>query len=82
METLKAKLCSAPCLALPNTENEFHLEVSYSKHCLSAGLHQMYDWDKHVVAHATNMLTDPELNSSDCENAFLATVWVFKHFSN
>lgn len=46
MQQLKL-LCSAPCLAYPNRDKEFHLEVGLSDHC--AGLFQKYDKDKRVL---------------------------------
>uniref|UniRef100_A0A3B3D388 ribonuclease H n=1 Tax=Oryzias melastigma TaxID=30732 RepID=A0A3B3D388_ORYME len=82
METLVTKLSSAPCLAYPNPDKEFHLEVGFSNICVSAGLYQIYDQDKRVVAYASKTLATPELKYSDCEKALLSTVWAVKHFSN
>lgn len=82
MSTLKAKLCSAPCLAFPDCDKDFHLEVGFSTQCMCAGLYQIYDQDKRVVAYASKTLTAPELKYSDCEKALLAAVWAVKHFSN
>uniref|UniRef100_A0A8C6LWT6 ribonuclease H n=1 Tax=Nothobranchius furzeri TaxID=105023 RepID=A0A8C6LWT6_NOTFU len=82
MNDLKAALCSAPCLELPDCDKEFHLEVSFSGHCLSAGLYQVHDCDRRVVAYASKLLSGPELKYSDCEKALLSTMWAVKYFAN
>ncbi|CAJ1057626.1 hypothetical protein LDENG_00238730%2C partial [Xyrichtys novacula] len=82
MQALKDRLCAAPCLAYPDCNRPFYLEVGFSCHCLSAGLYQIHDSDKRVVAYASKTLLAPELKFSDCEKALLATVWAVKHFSN
>uniref|UniRef100_A0A8C6LKG8 Gypsy retrotransposon integrase-like protein 1 n=1 Tax=Nothobranchius furzeri TaxID=105023 RepID=A0A8C6LKG8_NOTFU len=82
MDDLKAAMCSAPCLALPDCDKEFHLEVGFSAHCLSAGLYQIHDCDRRVVAYASKLLTGPELKYSDCEKALLSTMWAVKYFAN
>lgn len=81
MQALKDELCTAPCLAYPDYTTKFHLEVGFSQSCLCAGLYQMYDQDKRVVAYASKTLQSPETKYNDCEKALLATVWAFKHFS-
>ncbi|CAJ1064733.1 hypothetical protein LDENG_00238730%2C partial [Xyrichtys novacula] len=82
MQALKDRLCAAPCLAYPDYNRPFYLEVGFSCHCLSAGLYQIHNSDKRVVAYASKTLLAPELKFSDCEKALLATVWAVKHFSN
>ena len=82
MQAVKDKLCTAPCLAYPDCTKEFHLEVGFSTGCMSAGLYQLHDCDKRVVAYAGKTLLAPELKYTDCEKALLATVWAVKHFSN
>uniref|UniRef100_A0A8C6M6L4 ribonuclease H n=1 Tax=Nothobranchius furzeri TaxID=105023 RepID=A0A8C6M6L4_NOTFU len=82
MDDLKAAMCSAPCLALPDCDKEFHLEVGFSAHCLSAGLYQIHDCDRRVVAYASKLLSGPELKYSDCEKALLSTMWAVKYFAN
>ncbi len=77
---MKEKLCSAPCLAYPDKDKEFHLEASFSAHCLSAALAQQYDTDKRVVAYASRPLSSVEVKFSDCEKSLLATVWAVEHF--
>ncbi|KAM3612667.1 uncharacterized protein V6R79_012474 [Siganus canaliculatus] len=77
---MKAKLCSAPCLAYPDSEKEFHLEASFSGHSLSAALAQKHDQDKRVVAYASRPLSSVEVKFSDCEKSLLATVWAVEHF--
>ncbi|XP_013883017.1 uncharacterized protein LOC106531661, partial [Austrofundulus limnaeus] len=67
---------------LPDYNKDFHLEVGFSAHCLSAGLYQKHDKDKPVVAYASKTMAGPELKYSDCEKALLTTVWAVKHFSN
>ncbi|KAL0147779.1 hypothetical protein M9458_056922, partial [Cirrhinus mrigala] len=66
---LKQWLCSAPCLAYLDPGKEFYLEAGFSKQCLSAGLYQLHDKDKRVVAYTTKMLLPPECKYSDCEKA-------------
>ena len=82
MQALKSKLSTAPCLAYPDCNREFHLEVGFSNYCLSAGLYQVLDQDKRVVAYASKTMQAPELKYNNCEKALLATVWAVKHFSN
>uniref|UniRef100_A0A8P4K5A8 ribonuclease H n=1 Tax=Dicentrarchus labrax TaxID=13489 RepID=A0A8P4K5A8_DICLA len=82
MQALKEKLCMAPCLAYPDCTKQFHLEVGFSTGCMSAGLYQLHDHDKRVVAYASKTLLAPEIKYTDCEKALLATVWAVKHFSN
>lgn len=82
MSKLKECLCSAPCLAYPDPEKEFYLEAGFSNHCLSAGLYQLHDRDKRVVAYASKTLLPPECKYSDCEKALLCTVWAIQRFSN
>ena len=82
MDELIRCLCSAPCLAYPNPAKEFHLEAGFSASCLSAGLYQLYDSDKRVVAYASKTLSPHETKFSDCEKALLSTVWAVTHFSN
>lgn len=77
---MKDKLCSAPCLAYPDKDKEFHLEASFSAHCLSAALAQAHDKDKRVVAYASRPLSSVEIKFSDCEKALLTTVWAMEHF--
>ncbi|CAJ1081240.1 hypothetical protein LDENG_00238730%2C partial [Xyrichtys novacula] len=48
----------------------FYLEVGFSCHCLSAGLYQIHNTDKRVVACASKTLLAPELKFSDCEKRF------------
>ncbi|KAI4878797.1 hypothetical protein NFI96_031523 [Prochilodus magdalenae] len=81
-QALKSKLSTAPCLAYPDCNREFHLGVGFSKYCLSAGLYQVHDQDKRVVAYASKTMQAPELKYNNCEKALLATVWAAKHFSN
>ncbi|KAL6487878.1 hypothetical protein MHYP_G00045040 [Metynnis hypsauchen] len=82
MQALKDKLCTAPCLAYPDENHTFHLEVGFLDYCLSAGLYQMHDHDKRVVAYASKTMLPPEHKYNDCEKALLSTVWAVKHFSN
>lgn len=82
LSELKRLLCAAPCLAYPNPDKVFYLEAGFSAHCLSAGLYQMYDQDKRVVADASKTLLPPKIKYSDCKKALLCTVWAVKHFSN
>lgn len=77
---MKEKLCLAPCLAYPDKDKEFHLEASFSAHCLSAALAQKHDADKRVVAYASRPLSSVEVKFSDCEKALLATVWAVEYF--
>lgn len=77
---MKKKPCSAPCLAYPDKDKEFHLEASFSHHCLSAALAQNYDTDKQVDAYASRPLCSVETTFSDCETALLVTVWAAEHF--
>lgn len=77
MQVLKEKLCTAPCLAYP----DYMKEVGFLESCLSAGLYQMHDQDRRVVAYGSRTLLVAELKYNDCEKALLATVWAFKHFS-
>ncbi|XDV18313.1 hypothetical protein PO909_024028 [Leuciscus waleckii] len=82
MVELKRHLCTAPCLAYPDPQKEFHLEAGFSNQCLSAGLYQQHDRDKKVVAYASKTLLPPECKFSDCEKALLCTVWAIQRFSN
>ncbi|KAF7643479.1 hypothetical protein LDENG_00238730, partial [Lucifuga dentata] len=82
MKFLKQQLCSAPCLAYPDSNKEFYLEVGFSNYCLSAGLYQIHDQEKRVVAYASRTLSGPEQKYSSCEKALLSTVWAVKYFSN
>ncbi|KAL1274380.1 hypothetical protein QQF64_027194 [Cirrhinus molitorella] len=82
MSKLKQRLCSAPCLAYPDPGKEFYLEAGFSNHCLSAGLYQLHDRDKRVVAYASKTLLSPECKYSDCGKALLCTVWAIQRFSN
>ncbi|XDV51359.1 hypothetical protein PO909_020245 [Leuciscus waleckii] len=82
MVELKRHLCTAPCLAYPDPQKEFHLEAGFSNQCLSAGLYQQHDQDKKVVAYASKTLLPPECKFSDCEKALLCTVWAIQRFSN
>ncbi|KAL7405215.1 hypothetical protein ABVT39_025343 [Epinephelus coioides] len=79
-QQMKEKLCAAPCLAYPDKDKEFHLEASFSLHCLSAALAQKHDTDKRVVAYASRPLSSVEMKFFDCEKALLATVWAVEHF--
>ncbi|KAI4880856.1 hypothetical protein NFI96_005790 [Prochilodus magdalenae] len=81
-QALKSKLSTAPCLSYPDCNKEFHLKVGFSNYCLSAGLYQVHDQDKRVVAYASKTIQAPELKYNNCEKALLATVWAAKHFSN
>ncbi|KAL1277259.1 hypothetical protein QQF64_023932 [Cirrhinus molitorella] len=82
MSELKQRLCSAPCLAYPDPGKKFYLEAGFSNHCLSAGLYQLHDRDKQVVAYASKTLLSPECKYSDCKKALLCTVWAIQRFSN
>ncbi len=83
MGQLKQRLCSAPCLAYPDPKKEFYLDAGFSNHCLSAGLYQLHDKDKRVVAYASkNAASSPECKYSNCEKALLCTVWAIQRFSN
>ncbi len=82
MGQLKQRLCSAPCLAYPDPGKEFYLDAGFSNHCLSAGLYQLHDKDKRVVAYASKTLLPPECKYSNCEKALLCTVWAIQRFSN
>ncbi len=82
MGQLKQRLCSAPCLAYPDPGKEFYLDAGFSNHCLSAGLYQLHDKDKRVVAYASKTLLHPECKYSNCEKALLCTVWAIQRFSN
>uniref|UniRef100_A0AAV2MDY7 ribonuclease H n=2 Tax=Knipowitschia caucasica TaxID=637954 RepID=A0AAV2MDY7_KNICA len=82
MKTLIKRLTEAPCLAYPNPDKPFFLEIGFSEHSLSAGLYQTHDSDKRVVAYASKTMAAPETKYSDCEKSLLATVWAVKHFSN
>ena len=82
MSELKQRLCSGPCLAYPDPGKEFYLEAGFSSQCLSAGLYQLHDRDKRVVAYASKTLLPPESKYSDCEKALLCTVWAIQRFSN
>ncbi|XP_046878860.1 uncharacterized protein LOC124469544 [Hypomesus transpacificus] len=82
MTELKHRLCTAPCLAYPNKDKEYHLEAGFSKHCMSAGLYQIYDKDKRIVAYASKNLSMVEDKFSDCEKALLSTVWAVEHYQN
>lgn len=54
--------------------------MGFSDHCFSAGLYQLYDSDKCVVACANKTMLALELKYTDCEKALLATA--VKNFSN
>ncbi|KAL1268895.1 hypothetical protein QQF64_034258 [Cirrhinus molitorella] len=82
MNELKRHLCTAPCLAYPDPRKEFYLDAGFSSHCLSAGLFQRHDQDRHVVTYASKTLLPPECKYSDCEKALLCTVWAIQRFSN
>ena len=82
MNTLKDRLRTAPCLAYPRPDRPYYLEAGYSPHCLSAGLYQMYDGDRRVVAYASKTLSPVEQKFSDCEKALFAAVWAVTYFSN
>lgn len=58
LQALKDKLCTAPCLAYPNYNKGFHLEVGFSGSCRSAGLNQVHDSDKRVVAYSNYFRAD------------------------
>ena len=79
---MKECLGQAPCLVLPEMGQPFYLEVGFSETCLSAGLYQVHDGNKRVVAYASKAMAGPELKYSDCEKALLATVWAVQHFGN
>ncbi len=70
--------------ALPTQtqENNFYLDAGFSNQCLSAGLYQLHDKDKRVVAYASKTLLPPECKYSNCEKALLCTVWAIQRFSN
>ncbi len=82
MSQLKQCLRSAPCLAYPDPGKEFYLDAGFSDQCLSAGLYQLHDKDKRVVAYASKTLLPPECKYSHCEKALLCTVWGIQRFSN
>ncbi len=82
MSQLKQSLCSAPCLAYPDPGKLLHLDTGFSNQCLSAGLYQLHDKDKRVVAYARKNAASPECKYSNCEKALLCTVWATQHFSN
>ncbi len=69
MSQLKQCLCSAPCLAYPDPGKELYLDAGFSDQCLSAGLYQLHDKDKRVVAYASKTLLPPECKYSHCEKA-------------
>ncbi len=82
MSQLKQCLRSAPCRAYPDPGKEFYLDAGFSDQCLSAGLYQLHDKDKRVVAYASKTLLPPECKYSHCEKALLCTVWGIQRFSN
>ncbi len=82
MSQLKQCLRSAPCLAYSDPGKEFYLDAGFSDQCLSAGLYQLHDKDKRVVAYASKTLLPPECKYSHCEKALLCTVWGIQRFSN
>ncbi len=59
-----------------------YLDAEFSNQCLSAGLYQLHDKDKRVVAYASKTLLPPECKYSNCEKALLCTVWAIQRFSN
>ncbi len=81
MSQLKQCLRSAPCLAYPDPGKEFYLDAGFSDQCLSAGLYQLHDKDKRVVAYASKTLLPPECKYSHCEKALLCTVWGIQRFT-
>ncbi len=78
MGQLKQRLCSAPCLAYPDPEKLLYLDAGFSNQCLSAGLYQLHDKDKRVVAYASKTLLPPECKFSNCEKASLCIVWAIQ----
>ncbi|CAJ1076285.1 hypothetical protein LDENG_00238730%2C partial [Xyrichtys novacula] len=81
-DSLDCGLTSIHSIRIPTPPDAPPTFVRQYKIPLAAGLYQIHDSDKRVVAYASKTLLAPELKFSDCEKALLATVWAVKHFSN
>ena len=59
-DKLKAALCSAPCLCIPNDNGKFRLESDASEGAIGAVLSQEQNGKMHPVAFFSKSLSDTE----------------------
>ena len=84
-QTLKAKLCEKPVLAMPDFNeghNVFRLHTDWSKTAIGAVLLQTdkTTGKEHAIAYASRILTSAERNYAPTEGECLAVVWAVKKF--
>ena len=60
---MNEKLSSAPCMAFPDTDKDFYLEVRFSSHSVALG----YDNDKCLLAYTSQPMSSVEMKFLDCE---------------
>ena len=81
--TLKEKLVTAPILAYPDFEQEFHVHTDASQKGLGAVLYQTLDGRQRVIAYASRGLRPSERNYPTHKLEYLALKWaVTQKFSD
>ncbi|KZS03393.1 Uncharacterized protein APZ42_033842 [Daphnia magna] len=79
-EAMKTILISPPTLAHPRYDLPMEIHCDASNYGVGAVLVQKHGDEEHVIAYASRLLSDPEINYSVSEKERLALVWSVRKF--
>ncbi|KZS10738.1 Uncharacterized protein APZ42_024709 [Daphnia magna] len=74
-EAMKTILISPPILAHPRYDLLMEIHCDASNYGVGAVLVQKQGDEEHVIAYASRLLSNPEINYSVCEKKCLALIW-------
>uniref|UniRef100_A0A0P5PJQ3 Uncharacterized protein n=1 Tax=Daphnia magna TaxID=35525 RepID=A0A0P5PJQ3_9CRUS len=77
---MKTILISPPTLAHPRYDLPMEIHCDASNYGVGAVLVQKHGDEEHVIAYASRLLSDPEINYSVSEKERLALVWSVRKF--
>ncbi|KAI9556842.1 pol polyprotein [Daphnia sinensis] len=79
-EAMKTILISPPILAHPRYDLPMEIHCDASNYGVGAVLVQKHGDEEHVIAYASRLLSNPEINYSVSEKECLALVWSVRKF--